>query len=94
MGSWEPRATGISRIRSAVTSRWAASWHTYGARVTPGGATFYVDGVEVTRVTGLTHTEEPFYFLLNLALSHDWPIDLARTGETTDLYVDWVRVYT
>ncbi|WP_432572793.1 glycoside hydrolase family 16 protein [Kineococcus sp. SYSU DK005] len=85
---------GGSCLKAVQPADWAASWHTYGARITPGGATFYVDGVEVTRVTGLTHTEEPFFFLLNLALSHDWPIDLSRTGETTDLYVDWVRVYT
>jgi len=81
-------------LQAVQPADWAVSWHTYGARIIPGGAIYYVDGVEVARVSGLSHTEEPFFFMVNLALSHDWPIDLSRTGDVTDLYVDWVRVYT
>ncbi|WP_432495920.1 DUF7402 domain-containing protein [Kineococcus gypseus] len=81
-------------VQAVRPADWAASWHTYGARVTAGGAVFTVDGVEVARVSGLTRTDEPFFFMLNLALGGGWPVDLSRTGETTDMYVDWVRVYT
>ncbi|WP_432495900.1 glycoside hydrolase family 16 protein [Kineococcus gypseus] len=75
-------------------SDWTTTWHTYGMRVLPDGAVFYVDGVEVADLRGLGRHEEPFYFMLDLALGGGWPVDLSATGGTTDLYVDWVRVYT
>ena len=73
---------------------WALSWHTYGVRFVPGGADFYVDGVQVATYQGLRQAADPHYFLVNLALGGGWPVDLARTGDVTDLYVDWVRAYT
>ena len=36
----------------------------------------------------------PFFFLLDMALGGGWPVALDPTGGTSDLYVDWVRVYT
>ena len=41
-----------------------------------------------------TLTDEPFYFMIDQSLGGGWPIKLAGTGDTIDLYVDWVRVYT
>lgn len=73
---------------------WAIAWHTYAARITPNGATFWIDGLEVSTVAGLSHSAEPFFFLLDLALGGGWPVDLTLTAGTTDMYVDWVRVYT
>jgi beta-glucanase (GH16 family) len=70
------------------------AWHTYGVRITPNGATFSIDGVEVSTRTGLSHSTEPFFFLLDLALGGGWQVDLGPTGGITDMYVDWVRVYT
>ena len=75
-------------------SDWTMTWHTYGVRIVPGGAVFSIDGVEVASEVGLTHTEQPFFFLVNLALGSGWPVDLSATGGISDLYVDWVRVYT
>jgi len=75
-------------------SDWTRTWHTYGMRVVPGGATFFIDGAEVARLSHLGRYDEPFFFMVDLALGGGWPVDLSATGGTTDLYVDWVRVYT
>lgn len=73
---------------------WSMAWHTYGVRIVPGGAIFYIDGVQVHSSQGLQGSDRPFFFMLNLSLGGGWPVDLSPTGQTADLYVDWVRVYT
>jgi beta-glucanase (GH16 family) len=73
---------------------WAMAWHTYGVRISPDGATFSIDGREVSTPRGLTHSSEPFFFLVDLALGGGWPVDLSSTAGVTDMYVDWVHVYT
>ncbi|GAB4082267.1 hypothetical protein GCM10028783_32160 [Modestobacter muralis] len=73
---------------------WALAWHTYGVRFVPGGADFYIDGIQVATYQGLRQAADPHYFLMDLALGGGWPVDLAPTGEITDLYVDWIRTYT
>ncbi len=73
---------------------WAMAWHTYGVRITPDGATFSIDGLEVSAAGGLAHSSEPFFFVVSLALGGGWPVDLSPTGGITDMYVDWVQVYT
>jgi hypothetical protein len=75
-------------------SDWALDWHIYGARITPTGTTFYVDGTEVSTLQGLINTNQPYYFLLNLAMGGGWPIDISSTQDVADVYVDYVRVYT
>jgi hypothetical protein len=81
-------------IRDEITD-WAMSWHTYGVRMVPGGgAIFYIDGVEVSSASGLPHDSEPYFFMIDLALGGGWPVDLSATGDISDLYVDWIRVYT
>ena len=72
---------------------WALQWHTYGARMTPTGTTFYVDGREVASLSTPISAEEPFYFMVNLSMGGGWPTDLSRTGGTADMYVDYVRVF-
>jgi beta-glucanase (GH16 family) len=73
---------------------WAMAWHTYGARMTPDAVTFTIDGEVVSTADRLTRTSEPFFFLIDLALGGGWPVDLSATGGISDLYVDWVRVYS
>ncbi|MGY1831666.1 family 16 glycosylhydrolase [Geodermatophilus sp. SYSU D01180] len=73
---------------------WAMAWHTYGVRIAPDGATFSIDGQVVAGADRLGLTAQPFFFLVDLALGGGWPVDLAPTGGLTDLYVDWVRVWT
>ena len=73
---------------------WAMAWHTYGVRILPDGAIFTIDGQVVVRADRLGLTAQPFFFLVDLALGGGWPVDLAPTAGVTDLYVDWVRVWT
>ncbi|WP_166503372.1 DUF7402 domain-containing protein [Modestobacter italicus] len=76
-------------------SDWAMSWHTYGVRIVPTGAVYYIDGKQVAKIDGLQdHHSDPFFFMIDLALGGGWPIDLTATGNVSDLYVDWVHVYT
>ncbi|WP_084127016.1 family 16 glycosylhydrolase [Demequina sp. NBRC 110054] len=71
----------------------ALSWHTYGARITEDGAEFYLDGVKVDQMGPLPNDDEPFHFLVTMALGGGWDVDLSATDGITDLYVDYVRVY-
>ncbi|WP_158657472.1 DUF7402 domain-containing protein [Blastococcus saxobsidens] len=90
-----PENDGAPRCRATNGfTDWTMTWHTYGVRIVPGGAIFFIDGHEVGTRSGLIHTDQPFFFLINLALGGGWPVDLSSTQDTSDLYVDWVRVYT
>ncbi|MEH3075715.1 MAG: family 16 glycosylhydrolase [Quadrisphaera sp.] len=91
--SWGP-VKGGQKACQGYPLDWAAEWHTYGVKVGDGDAQFYLDGRRVASLGELSHTDEPFFFMLDLATGGGWPVDLAATGQTTDLYVDWVRVYT
>jgi hypothetical protein len=73
---------------------WALAWHTYAVRIVPNAAVFSIDGQVVSTVEGLAGTSRPLFFLVNLALGGGWPIDLSATGGVSDMYVDWVHVYT
>lgn len=76
------------------SSDWALSWHTYAAWVKSDRVDYYIDNRLVATILHPILTEEPFYFMLDQSLGGGWPIKLAGTGDTIDLYVDWVRVYT
>jgi beta-glucanase (GH16 family) len=72
---------------------WALNWHTYGARVTPTGVDLYIDGVRMMHTAPVVHQDQPFFFLVNLALTGNWKAGLAGTGDRADLYVDSIRVW-
>ena len=73
---------------------WALSWHTYAAWVKPDSVAYYIDNKLVATLAGPTLTDEPFFFMIDESLGGGWPENLSATGDTADLYVDWVRVYT
>ena len=75
-------------------SDWALSWHTYAAWVKPDSVAYYIDNKLVATLAGPTLTDEPFFFMIDESLGGGWPENLSATGDTADLYVDWVRVYT
>jgi len=87
-------STASSCLSPPSLPDWSQGWHDFGVRVTPDGATFFVDGVQVAERRGLGRSDEPMFFLLDMALGGGWPVDLGPTGGTSDLYVDWVRAYT
>ena len=77
-------------------SYWSWSFHTYGVKVTETETTYSFDGIEVLRhPSGPLSARQPFFFLINYAIGgiSGWKIDLARYGDATDMWVDYVRVY-
>lgn len=71
----------------------ALSWHTYGARILPTGVDFYIDGRFVARAGPVVHADQPFFFLIDLALTPGWEDGLSSTGHRVALYVDSIRVW-
>lgn len=69
-------------------------WHTYGVKVGTDNVVYYIDGRQVATVPQVPGGDSPMFFMANFALSDDWPIDLAATGDEAALYVDYIRVYT
>ena len=75
---------------------WSTTFHTYGVKVTDTDTIYYLDNVEMLRhPTGPVSKSEPMYFLMNYAIGgiSGWKIDLDREGNTSDMWVDFVRVY-
>ncbi len=71
---------------------WALRWHTYATRITANEAVFLVDGEVVRRAPRSVAEDQPMFFLLNIAAGGGWPVDLSPTFDTSQMYVDWVRV--
>ncbi|MFW7414196.1 DUF7402 domain-containing protein [Demequina sp. SO4-18] len=90
----ERETAGPHCSASSGARDWALEWHTFGVKIRPGGADFFVDGEHIKSEEGLLRDALPYYFMVNLALDGGWPIMLDPTGGTADLYVDWVRVYS
>ncbi|MGT2425253.1 glycoside hydrolase family 16 protein [Amnibacterium kyonggiense] len=94
--SWTDRGDTLGRsLAPAVPGGgdWALSWHTYGARVTPNGVDLYVDGVHTGHTARVVGTGQPFFFLVDLALTDAWQDASVATGRRSDLYVDSIRVW-
>ena len=92
-GKGEQRGKGDCRTIGSVPD-WALAWHTYGVRVTPTSTDYYLDGEKVMSHFAMAQNAEPFYFMLDLAAGGGYKTDLSPTGGISDMYVDWVRVYT
>lgn len=83
----------VQCINPSMIDDWATGWHTYGVQIEPGQAAFYIDGKLVKTLVGLPNSEQPFYFIANLAVGGGWPVDLTPTGDRADLWIDYIRVY-
>ena len=77
-------------------STWSETFHTYGLKITKTDTIYYLDDIEVFRHPSrpLSKTQ-PFWFLVNYAIGgiSGWKIDLSRYNNTSDMWVDFVRVY-
>ena len=77
-----------------IPSTWYEACHTYGCKITETDTIYYVDNIEVGRHPSYALSKtQPMYFLVNLATSGGWPVDLSRYDGVVDMYVDFVRVY-
>ena len=78
-------------------SSWSWTPHTYGVAVTETDTVYYFDNAEVARhPTGPVSLSQPAWFLINYAIGgiSGWPIDLERYKNKSDMWVDFVRVYS
>lgn len=81
----------------AGKSYWSATFHTYGVKVTEEYTVYYFDGMEVMKhPTNDISYEKPHLFLINYAIGgiSGWKIDLERYNNGSDMWVDYVRVYS
>jgi hypothetical protein len=78
-------------------SSWSHTFHNYGLLVTETDTIYYLDGIETMRhPTNELSKTAAHYFLIDYAIGgiSGWPIDLKREGNASDMYIDWVRVYS
>lgn len=78
-------------------SSWSHTFHTYGLKVTETDTIYYLNNIEIQRhPTNEVSRTQKHYFLINYAIGgiSGWPIDLKREGDATDMFVDFVRVYS
>jgi hypothetical protein len=78
-------------------SFWSTTFHTYGVYVDEKDTVYYFDNIEVLRhPSGPVSAVTPAYFLINYAIGgiSGWKIDMARYGNASDMWIDFVRVYS
>ena len=100
-GAWNPDYIPLGHWQDTRDysggSEWSWTAHDYGVAITETDVVYYLDGVEVHRhPTGAVALAQPSWFLIDYAIGgiSGWPIDLERYGNESDMWVDWVRVYS
>jgi hypothetical protein len=91
------RSFRTDTLALAGKSSWSWTFHTYAVAITETDTVYYFDNIEVGRhPTGPTSKAQPAWFLINYAIGgiSGWQIDMARYGNQTDMWVDYVRVYS
>ncbi|MBX9932018.1 MAG: glycoside hydrolase family 16 protein [Methylobacterium sp.] len=95
---WPPPSAGSKGYRRAQKNLTGLpdltlGFHDYGVEITDDDTIYYFDGKEVFRAPLYRKdTVSPFFLMLTLAMSHDWPIVVPPSGYY-DLWIDRVRVY-
>lgn len=76
-------------------SYWSTTFHTYAVMIGLEETIYYFDDIEVLRHPTNDKSRQPHCILVNYAIGgiSGWPIDLARYGNGSDMYVDYIRVY-
>jgi hypothetical protein len=78
-------------------SYWSSTFHTYGVYVDAKDTVYYLDDIEVLRhPSGPVSAVTPAFFMVNYAIGgiSGWKIDMQRYGNASDMWVDYVRVYS
>ena len=78
-------------------SYWSSTFHTYGVYVDAKDTVYYFDDIEVLRhPSGPVSAVTPAFFMVNYAIGgiSGWKIDMKRYGNASDMWVDYVRVYS
>ena len=77
-------------------SSWSTTFHTYGLYIGREVTVYYLDDLPVfAHPTNDYSRRLPHFFLINYAIggSSGWPVDLERYRQSSDMYVDYVRVF-
>ena len=93
----QPHGAVPDALELGGKSTWSTTFHTYGMLITATDTVFYFDDIEVFRHrSGDISKTYPSFFMINNAIggSSGWHIDLQRYGNQTDMWVDFVRVYS
>ena len=88
--------TTVDTQKLGGKSTWSWTFHNYGLYIGEQDTVYYFDDIEVLRhPTSATTKAQLTWFLINYAIGgiSGWPIDLERYGNSSDMWVDWVRVY-
>lgn len=75
---------------------WSQTFHTYGLYIGTGQTIYYLDNKKVfSHPTNSCSRNLPHFFLVNYAIggASGWKIDLERYGNSSDMYVDFIRVF-
>jgi hypothetical protein len=94
---YKPHSAVVDTLALGGKSSWSWTFHTYGLLITETDTVYYFDGSEVLRhPTGPVSKTQPTWFLVNYAIGgiSGWQIDLERYGNQSDMWVDYIRVYS
>ena len=78
-------------------SSWSTTFHTYGVYIGLKETVYYFDNIEVFKhPTNSISRDFPHLFMANYAIGgiSGWKIDLERYGNGSDMYIDYIRVYS
>jgi len=67
------------------------TFHDYGVEITHDDIIFYLDRVEVARMSAPEAAHQPMSMLVDLALGSGWPID--KTPDPSILHVDYIKAF-
>ena len=86
----------IPMMELGSKSSWSTTFHTYGIQITKDKITYYFDDIPAFSHPnkGLARTQA-LWFLVNYAIGgiSGWKIDLDRYNNSSDMWVDYIRVY-
>ncbi len=94
---YKPTSFRTDTLKLGNRSSWSWSPHTYGLAITETDTVYYFDNIEVGRhPTGDVSKSQAAWFLINYAIGgiSGWQIDMDRYNNKTDMWVDFVRVYS
>ena len=86
----------IKMTAGKLGTSWNQTFHTYGLRVDSLTTTYYLDDEEVwSHPTGSYSFQQPHIILINYAIggASGWKINLERYKNTSEMYVDYLRVF-
>lgn len=86
----------IETTAGRLGSSWSQTFHTYGLRVDSLQTSYYLDDEEVwSHPTNSYSFNQPHVILINYAIggSSGWKINLDRYNNTSEMYVDYLRVF-